>query len=52
MAIASPPASVISRQTVLMVECGELGSGGNGVILAALEVLFAETTTGLGLSFR
>jgi hypothetical protein len=34
MAVASPPARVISRATVVMVERGELGSGGKGDILA------------------
>ena len=33
MALASPPASRISRATVLMVDCGEFGSGGNGAIV-------------------
>ena len=30
IAVASPPASRISRSTVLMVDCWEFGSGGNG----------------------
>lgn len=46
MAVASPPDSWISRATVDMVELGELGSGGNGVVSYALEVVFADTTTG------
>ena len=44
-AVASPPTSRISRSTVLIVDCGELGSGGNGFALEASEVLFAATTT-------
>lgn len=43
--MASPPASLISRSTVLMVDCGELGFGGNGTVLLASEVVFAATTT-------
>jgi hypothetical protein len=46
MAVASPPESRISRQTVDMVEAGELGSGGKGEVVEAPEVDFAETTTG------
>lgn len=45
MAETSPPASRISRATVLMVDCGELGSGGKGDALEASDVLFAATTT-------
>lgn len=45
IAVASPPASLISRSTVLMVDCGELGCGGNGTVLLASEVVFAATTT-------
>lgn len=30
-----------------MVDCGEFGSGGKGVVVYALEVLLAATTTGL-----
>jgi hypothetical protein len=40
-----PPASVISRATVLMVDLEELGSGGKGTVSSALEVVFAATTT-------
>jgi hypothetical protein len=43
-AVAAPPASVISRSTVEMVEAEELGSGGNGVE-EAFDVLLAATTT-------
>lgn len=50
MAVASPPDSWISRATVEMVELGELGSGGNGAVSYALEVVFADTTTGFSLS--
>lgn len=44
---AEPPASVISRATVLMVDCDEFGSGGNSEagILDASEVVLAATTT-------
>lgn len=45
MGVASPPESVISRATVLIVDEGELGSGGKGVQRVASEVVFAETTT-------
>lgn len=45
IAVASPPASTISRATVLIVEYVELGSGGNGKVLLASEVVFAATTT-------
>ena len=48
---ALPPASVISRATVLMVEAGELGSGGNGLHVLASEVVFALTTT-VGVRMR
>lgn len=44
-AVAVPPASLISRSTVLMVDWGELGSGGNGDAVAASLVVFAATTT-------
>lgn len=44
MAVASPPASLISRSTVLIVDCWEFGSGGNGSKEASL-VDFAATTT-------
>ena len=50
MATVLPPASVISRATVLMVDCGELGSGGKGTVLEASDVLFAATTTRGGVS--
>jgi len=43
--IASPPASLISRSTVLMVDCGEFGSGGNGCVLLASDVVLAATAT-------
>ncbi len=46
MAIASPPASLISRSTVLIVDSEEFGSGGNGFVAYASEVDFAATTTG------
>ena len=44
---AEPPEEVTSRATVLMVEAGELGSGGKeeAGMEAASEVVFAETTT-------
>lgn len=49
----------ISRSTVLIVEEGELGSGGKGVVLEASEVVFAASITGavlvryvLGVEFR
>jgi hypothetical protein len=45
MDAAWPPASRISRSTVLMVEDGEFGSGGNGVVLLASEVVFAASIT-------
>lgn len=32
IAVAMPPATMISRATVLIVEEGELGSGGKGVL--------------------
>lgn len=44
-AVATPPAEVISRATVLMVEAKELGSGGKGLHLLASEVVLAATTT-------
>lgn len=40
-----PPASLISLSTVLMVDCGELGSGGKGDAVAASLVVFAATMT-------
>lgn len=47
-AVASPPASRISRTTVVMVDWGELGSGGKGadplLVEASLEDLAATTT--------
>ena len=46
MAVASPPDSQISRQTVDMVEAEESGSGGTGEVVEASEVDFAETMTG------
>lgn len=45
MAVACPPASLISRSTVLIVDCWEFGSGGNGFVAYASEVDFAATTT-------
>lgn len=45
IARASPPANAISWATVLIVDCGELGSGGKEVRLDGSEVDFAETTT-------
>lgn len=48
MAVASPPARVISRATVVMVDWEDLGFGGKGLILArsASEVVdLAATTT-------
>jgi hypothetical protein len=45
MAVASPPASWISRTTVLIVDCEEFGSGGNGDALDASETVLAATTT-------
>ncbi len=50
MGVAVPPAWVISRATVLMVEAGELGSGGKGTQVWGLEVVLADTTTGKGFS--
>ena len=41
----SPSKASISRTTVLMVEAGELGSGGKGWQVEASEVVLAETTT-------
>lgn len=43
--MASPPASIISRSTVLMVDWGELGFGGNAFVFQASLVVFAATTT-------
>lgn len=51
MAVASPPASRISRSTVLMVEEAELGSGGNVERSEAFEVVLAATTTIDSMSF-
>lgn len=45
MAVALPPDSLISRSTVLIVEAGELGFGGKGDVVAALDVVLAATTT-------
>jgi len=45
MEIALPPTSLISRSTVLMVDCGEFGSGGNGRVLLASDVVLAATAT-------
>ena len=49
IARAELPASWISRATVLIVDCGELGSGGNleagMAVVEASEVVLAETTT-------
>jgi hypothetical protein len=45
IAVASPPASRISRSTVLMVDCDEFGSGGKGFAFEASETVFAATTT-------
>jgi hypothetical protein len=44
-AVALRPREVISRATVLIVEAGELGSGGKGVHCVASEVVFAATMT-------
>jgi hypothetical protein len=51
MGVASPPPSLISRATVVMVEAEEFGSGGKGVLGSGEEVLFAATTTGYSVSF-
>ena len=45
IAVALAPASIISLSTVLMVDCAELGSGGNGDTFEASEEVFAATTT-------
>lgn len=45
IAVASPPASLISRATVLIVEAWEFGSGGKGVHWEASEVVLAATIT-------
>lgn len=45
IAVAFPPAEVISRATVLIVDAGELGSGGKGEHFVAFDVVFAATTT-------
>lgn len=44
-AVASFPASLISRSTVLIVDMDEFGSGGKGTVLDASLVDFAATTT-------
>lgn len=45
-AVASPPAEMISRVTVVMVESGDLGSGGKGTVgLEGSLTVFAATTT-------
>lgn len=46
-----PLVRLISRSTVLIVEEGELGSGGKGVVLDASEVVFAASITGGVLVF-
>ena len=46
MAVASFPASLISRSTVLIVDCDEFGSGGKGWTSELSLVDFAATTTG------
>lgn len=45
MAVAVPPDSMISRQTVEMVEAGELGFGGKGWVVEASLVDLADTIT-------
>ena len=50
IAVACPPASRISRHTVLMVDAWEFGSGGKGVVLYASLVDLAATTTILFIS--
>lgn len=45
IAVALPPASVISRATVLIVDAGEFGSGGKGEHFVASDVVFATTMT-------
>ena len=45
MGVACPPKLVISSATVLMVERGELGSGGKGTQVWGLEVVLADTIT-------
>jgi len=49
-AVASPPASLISLSTVLMVDCGEFGFGGNGFTREELLVDLAAMTTFLCIS--
>lgn len=44
-AAAWPPASWISRATVVIVEAGELGSGGKGIVCVASEIVFAASIT-------
>ena len=48
MGVAWPPALVISSATVLMVEAGELGSGGKGEQRWGLDVVLADTMTERG----
>ena len=45
MGVAVPPVEVISSATVLIVEAGELGSGGKGTQVWGLEVVLADTMT-------
>lgn len=46
MAAAVPPAPVISRATVVMVESTEFGSGGNGCVSSlSFDTVFEDTTT-------
>jgi len=45
IAVACPPASLISLSTVLIVDCWEFGSGGNVLAAYASLVVFAATTT-------
>jgi hypothetical protein len=52
MAAASPPASLISRSTVLMVDCWEFGFGGHGFALDASEVVLPVTTTRKEYQYR
>ena len=48
-AVASPPASWISRSTVFMVDCKEFGSGGKGFVLLGSDMDLAATTTAVDL---
>lgn len=50
-AVACPPASAISRATVLTVDCWLFGSGGKGLHFEASEVVFAATTTAIFSTF-